>query len=729
MKFSKILKFGKKGAKAAAKHKGKKGAEAVRWPGGTRIGIFGHANSGKTVYFTVLNEECKISKNLQISVTDTATAGEFLSNYRAIWGLGTASAAGTVVDFRGERKFPEPTEGDKILRFNAIIDRKKKMSIVAYDYNGDAVSISSKDEALSEKVADFMAGCDGILFFFDPKILGADLECQALVAAFVNMLENLAPLRSRLPIPTAIVITKSDILPGFSRDDQVALIGPEEEYLTSEEFEVFLERVLTSPKITSNPGWSGSVRNVLVKLKDFLRIVLRRTLDFQLFFVSATGQPPEKVGTDVGRSLYVPPPRMQPVGVKEPFYWLLNSIIRNKRISRFRSLAKYVVIASLIWIVLFSIPFFVHFKFNYSRPAGVEERIKSVHGGNLISATKPERDEIGKAYSNYERSFLANLIFTEFRGPAKQIAQAYQEDQLRLALKELNENIGRFASIVANPSMWPQINLVDSSLIPNEEHAKILAVFEKYHNTDPGSPLYKKSGRAQDTWTLFIEGVKKPKDEAVWETIQNQVKQDSVLNWDDLSREEKQLGQALLAVKVEKEKKKEAEIATGSLDDLIPVINGNPSAQYRLKDAVDTLTKIKGKVGADDAARITRYLNKAKDFQKAADYTYIIDNIPPSWHLHIAVAARGKDPEWKVGELKIAGREETIRWKASDVIYLAIDSTHSGNETWGKTPRSKRTLDSDFSIFEMNGEVIFTDIGKSVSIRFKPDLKGRLPEL
>jgi hypothetical protein len=362
MNFAKIFKFGKKGAKAAGKRKGKKSVEAVRWPSGTRIGVFGHANSGKTVYFTVLNEECKISKKLQISVTDTATAGEFLSHYRAIWGLGTASEAGTVVDFKGDRTFPEPSRGDKLLKFNAIVDRKKKMSIVAYDYDGKAVSISAEDPELADKVADFMSGCDGILFFFDPKILGAELECQARVASFVNMLENLAPLRSRLPIPMAAVITKADILPGFAGDEQVALISPEEEYLTSEDFETFLEKVLSGSKIVANSQWSGSVRSVLVKLKDFLRVVLRRTLDFQVFFISQTGQPPEKVGTDVGRSLYIPPPRMQPVGVKEPFYWLLNSIIRNKRISRFRKLSKYVVVISIIWMFLFSLPFLIHFQ-------------------------------------------------------------------------------------------------------------------------------------------------------------------------------------------------------------------------------------------------------------------------------------------------------------------------------------------------------------------------------
>ncbi len=348
MQLSNILKIFKKGSKAAGKHKGKKGpAPGKSWPSGIRIGVFGHANSGKTVYFTVLNEECKISKNLQISVTDNATAGEFLNNYRSIWGLGTSSDAGTVVDLRGEKKFPDPTTRDRLLLFKAIIDMNKSVSVVTYDYEGKAVSINETGE-LPERVLDFMAGCHGILFFYDPKLMKAELESQAHVASFVNMLESLSSLQSRLPIPVALVITKSDILPGFSGEQQVTLISPEDEYLVSEDFELFLERVLSSSRIASNSAWAGSVRNVLIRLKDFLRVVLTRTLDFQVFFISATGETPEKIGSEVGRSVYAPPAKMKPIGVKEPFYWLLNSILRNRRISKFRTLAKYVTLLSII---------------------------------------------------------------------------------------------------------------------------------------------------------------------------------------------------------------------------------------------------------------------------------------------------------------------------------------------------------------------------------------------
>jgi len=730
MGFAKIFKIFKKGAKAAGKRKGKKSGEPVRWPGGTRIGVFGHANSGKTVYFTVLNEDCKISKKLQISVTDTATAGEFLSNYRSIWGLGTATDAGTVVDFRGERKFPDSSKTDKILKFNAIVDRKKKLSVVAYDYPGDAVSISSGDDA-SEKVIDFMAGCDGLLFFYDPKILGAELESQARVASYVNMLEILAPIRTRLPIPIGVVITKSDILPGFS-EERAQLIGPEDEYLTSEDFDIFLERVLGSAKVASNSAWAGSVRSVLVKLKDFLQVVLRRTLDFQMFFISCTGVEPEKIGTGVGHSIYAPPPKMQPVGVKEPFYWLLNSIVRNKRLSRLRTAAKYVTMASVLWMVVFSLPYLYHFKITYPKPAEVEQSIADAHNGSLISINRNERAQIMKAYDKYERARVVDWFFGKFRGPARRIADSYREDNYQKAMQDLKGYIGQLASIIANPSMWPQIKPTDPNVvITTPEQDKIVAGFQTYHETgDSSSTLFIMSGRALEYWDLFLTGVKQPKDSATWETIQKQVKQDSSLYWGELSPEERQLGKALTAIKVQTEKKRVVEQATVQLDDLMAAINGNSSPAYRLETAVDTLRKIRSLVDSKNARKIRAYINQADEWKQDRTYSYTLEKLPNDWHLHIAVAAKGQDPQWKTEGIYTTGRNQKLTWKSGDVIYIALDSTHTGSgETWGAHPRDKKILGGDFSIFQMEGEIRFVDAQKSVIIRFNPELKDQLPEL
>jgi hypothetical protein len=150
-----------------------------------------------------------------------------------------------------------------------------------------------------------------------------------------------------------------------------------------------------------------------------------------------------------------------------------------------------------------------------------------------------------------------------------------------------------------------------------------------------------------------------------------------------------------------------------------------------LKTAVDTLNKIRSLVDSKSAGQIRRYINKTKEWTKSRQYVYTIESIPADWHLHIAVAEKGQDPVWNKGEqiFLFPGREDTISWKAGDVIYIALDSTHAGDETWGEKPRAKKILRGDFSIFNMAGDVVFDDIGKKISIRFIPDLQGQLPEL
>ena len=109
-----------------------------------------------------------------------------------------------------------------------------------------------------------------------------------------------------------------------------------------EDFDLFLNRMLAGRQVAADQAWAGSVRNVLLKLADFLKVVVGRTLNFQIFFISSTGEEPEKVGTDVGRSIYKPPEKIRPLGVKDPFYWILSSVRRNRGIARIRSIARVV---------------------------------------------------------------------------------------------------------------------------------------------------------------------------------------------------------------------------------------------------------------------------------------------------------------------------------------------------------------------------------------------------
>ncbi|MCX5753758.1 MAG: hypothetical protein NTW97_08970, partial [Candidatus Krumholzibacteria bacterium] len=314
MKFAKIFKIGQKGAKRIKRSKGG-AAPAAAWPEGTRVGVFGHENSGKTVFFTALYTQSKTTNDFHISVRDNATANEFFRNDMAIKGVDVDSGGtGTIAAKSVPKRFPDHTVRDVLLQFTAILDGGTKIPVVTYDYNGKAASISERsDEA--ENIRSFMADADGLLFFFDPKILGADPEVQARVSSFVNILELIASLKSRLPIPVGLVITKADTLPGYNGEEKTILIRAEDEQVIADDYETFLEKVLGFESMSDDREWASSVRTVLVKLREFIRVVVGRTLDFQIFFVSSTGNKPEKIGAEVGRSIYAPPEKVNPCGV------------------------------------------------------------------------------------------------------------------------------------------------------------------------------------------------------------------------------------------------------------------------------------------------------------------------------------------------------------------------------------------------------------------------------
>jgi hypothetical protein len=733
VKFSKIFKIFKKGAKVAAKQKGKPAKGAYEWPSGVRVGVYGHFNSGKTVYFTVLNEECKVAKNLQIAVTDNATAGEFLTNYRHIWGMGVATGAGTVVDLREERKFPEPTKGDKILRFNAILDRKKKIPVVSYDYDGKAVAIAGNHE-LAEKVMDFMSGCDGILFFYDPKMLKAELESQAHVSSFVNALERLAPLNRRLPIPVALVVTKADILPGFTSENQTILISGEEEHVLAEDFEVFLEEILTSNKIASDSTWAGTVRNVLIKLKDFLKVVVSRTLNFQIFFISATGQTPEKIGTDVGRSIYAPPPKITPIGVKEPFYWILHAIRRSKRIMAIRKVAKYAAVLSAIWIGVYSLPYLIHFSYLMPKATGYEER--TLEGKSRADASEMEKKNIRSTYAKYRSAWTVRTFFPSFIKPAEAIRMIYSSDILGEERRRLNGLIRMVTAAVRDTANWPVYDPSGDSLFLTVEHRRFEDSLHSFQQGDSTSELFSRSSRVLTLWGLFKDALKTPSDSAAWSKIQEQVERYGSYFSDVLSKEEKDLGAALIETVQAKQQKKErrATVAQAGteFDRLVEEINNNPDPEFRLGKAVAKLKKLRAVLKdnpnrQEDVKRIDKYLLRAKYFNENRKYTFTLLSAPPD-HVHIRVTGRGKAGEWIHNQFR-PGDTFSITWRAGDHISIALHEKHTSvnKETWGEKYKELKELDGKFSIFQLDGSVSFN--AGVVSASCQENLKAKLPKL
>ncbi len=737
MKLGKLFKFGKKGAKMAQKSGGKKTESAFAWPPGLKVGVYGHANAGKTTYFTVLNEDCKIASNLQISVTDNATAGEFLTNYRKIWGLGTGSndGVGTVVDLHEERCFPDKTVKDILLSFTAIVDRSKKLPVVTYDYPGDAVSITKQNE-FADKVADFMIQCDGLLFFFDPKTLRSELECQAHVASFVNMLEKLAPLNRRLPIPVALVVTKADTLPGFKGEEQTILISAEDEPIVCEDYELFLQKVLSSEKVSRDPEWTGTVRDLLVKLKDFLKVAVGRTLDFQIFFTSSTGEQPEKVGAEVGRSIYKPPEKISPVGVREPFYWLLNAIVRNRSLDKMRAITKYVAVACLAWILLFSGVYLWHFSFQLGRATAIEDEYLSRYNNDPFQISVEEQDAIRKAYGKYETRWLVSRLFPLFKAPARELKDLYGNLSTGSQAQQLDNVLVRFTAIAATPALWPTVVPGDDTLALNADHKKLVTDLKKYHRSDSTSAIFRRSDRALRYWDLFTEAIKKGKDTTAWSTLIAAVEYDRKLFADELNNKEKALGEALIKAAEDKKAHETKTVvshkAVVELEGIFEEINNNPDPTYRLKTAVKKLRAIKAKLDpakqADDIKIINKYLREAKAFNKKRTYTYRIVSMPSDGHLHIDVTPPGQDPTWSVQDQLLPGADYQLVWKPGYVIHVAYDDIrHECN--WGRNPSDSRVFDGEYSIFDIEGEITFNNIGKTVTISFKPGLRNRLPEL
>lgn len=737
MKLGKIFKIFKKGSKAASAA-GKKGGAPSKWPSGIRIGVYGHTNSGKTVYFTVLNEDCKVSRKLQIAVSDTNTAGEFLNNYRSIWGVGTTSDVGTMVDLRGDKKFPDPTEGDKVLQFNAIVDRDDKVPVVSMDYDGKALALSGASDN-RERVADFMAGADGLLIFYDPKMLGAELQTQEHVASFTNVLESLAPLNRRLPVPVALVITKADILPGYSGENEVVLVRPEDENFFSNDYEIFLEKVLASNKIAANGAWAGTVRDILVKLKEFVKIVVGRTLDFQIFFVSTTGEAPEKIGTDVGRSIYAPPDKMHPIGVKEPFYWLLKSVLKNRGLNRMRKVTKWATYLSLLWIVVFSLPYLYNFSYLLPGAKGEEDAILQGHRdrtGTSAGLPQSEITKITSRYRSYEKRWVVDWLFPEFRRTARQIQVNYRSLEAVDLKGVLDRYITNFKRIASDSTMWP-IRKVDEPVFVDNDNAnqfnRILEEVDSLRIGEGDTPLLDRRERIQWFMGKFRDAILTPEQSAeIRGHIRDRIARLEADKEIALTSAENSL-YGELKMREEAEAQVDNARKTGSdIEAYLETINGNDDVEFRLETAPRKLQGELPTLQADPAnketiAKINKYLEGVQRFKTRRQYIYRLTACPPNFHVHVMVKRGSTETGWRSGKALYAGvNADTLTWRMGDQIVVALDPDKH-EETWGKNSALKNDLKGKFALFDL--EKPMTLGSYTLNFTLDADLSELLPKV
>ena len=735
MSFIKIFKFAQKGSKKIKRAKGAAGPPP-KWPEGTRVGVFGHENSGKTVFFTALYTQSKTAGNFHISVRDNATANEFFRHDMAIKGVDVdSSGSGTIAAKSVPKRFPDPTVKDVVLQFTAILDGSKKIPVVTYDYNGKAASISDRsDEA--EKIRDFMAGANGILFFFDPKVLAADPEVQARASSFINILEYIVPLKSRLPIPVGLVITKADILPGFTGEDKTILVRAEDEQVMAEDYEGFLEKVLEFDGLAGNREWASTVRNILVKLREFIRIVVGRTLDFQIFFVSSTGNKPEKIGVDVGRSIYAPPEKVNPCGVTEPFHWILKSIVRSQRLNVLRRVSGFVAVASIIWIFLYSLPFMIHFGGLLRSTYRVEDSVLESVEGNIDVISDAQKVDIVKAYKGYGKNFIVKKMFTEFHLTAGRMEDVYGGINLVPAVARLDSLIENMTRVISTPKQHPRYDQALETLILTDSHKSLVASLNKMHVGDKNDVVYLRSDRALRYWDLFTRYITNPADSATLEKINQDVNFNSknAPNYDEY---EVELGNALLGVLNIKAPHAAPSLRSvrANLDEygqLKEQINNSTDPAFVLKEAAKKLEGIRanlsGGAGSDQAAAIGEFLAEVKQWEKERTYTCVLQNIPDMGHLHIEVTESGDGPSWSNETQLLEGDEIRIKWKPGDDVHLAFDELkHKCN--WGNQPSDRVVFTDEYALFEMEGKVVFSNIGKTVTIGFKGGLKEKLPKL
>jgi hypothetical protein len=233
-------------------------------------------------------------------------------------------------------------------------------------------------------------------------------------------------------------------------------------------------------------------------------------------------------------------------------------------------------------------------------------------------------------------------------------------------------------------------------------------------------------------WKLFTRALIDPTDTVTWVALRTQVRQYDQLYGAQISNAEKGLGEAFLAHKVAKAKQVVAQQTAMEFDEsIVDRINGNDDPEYRLERAVRDLRNIRAKLDPSDIKnrqRIEDYLNQAKAWSRFRTYRAKLENIPGGSHLHVQVTDSGQDPAWTEVSMILAGDEIEFRWKPGQDIHISVDTSVATCQL-GKNPADKRVFSDKYSLFDIDGEISFSNVNLNITLHFEPALKDRLPEL
>jgi len=162
----------------------------------------------------------------------------------------------------------------------------------------------------------------------------------------------------------------------------------------------------------------------------------------------------------------------------------------------------------------------------------------------------------------------------------------------------------------------------------------------------------------------------------------------------------------------------------------VGVLFGGRSGEHEvsLQSARSILANLDPVVDRQNVTMINKYLQDAAKWSQRRKFTCKIESVPGKAHLHIEVTEKGKDPKWSEVNQIFEGDKIEFFWKIGDDIHIAIDTAKHVCQL-GKDPSDRKPLKGKYSIFEMNGEINFGNIGKKIIISFVPPLEEQIPKL
>lgn len=397
-----------------------------------RIGVYGHKGVGKTVFFTIVYAFSKRSPKFEImALGETQEILE--EKFNLMRGKGIDNETGKNIS---TRRFPPLSTGEQKLNFEIRVGKNKVVPVNTLDYSGELVFIDSRGDAKQELI-EYFKDCECVFFFIDPESIKNEGERSNRIASFTDLIDQLSSIKKKLKIPIGLVISKADEMPGFKSAEQSILIGKGAGFIRAMNFAGFLRGVLKQRSISGRPDWKSEVEKMLNRLESFFKPLINRTLDYQVFFISSTGNSPETITDEEGDKIKVPPDDLQPLGVSNPLEWAISRIAAYRRAVVYKSILKW---TALVVLLIVDIIAFGHI-YNHVKIRTMFREISQLTG-----STSSINSQTGIRYKRYANQFVVRNFFSEFSNQAIEQSKLYLNRGSSQAKSELDRRINKILS-------------------------------------------------------------------------------------------------------------------------------------------------------------------------------------------------------------------------------------------------------------------------------------------